>query len=646
MKEKGRGLTSSFFHKYLIIILSIKGMPVTYYYKLNEEKSYEELYSNEDVIESLGVVQVFDESKKTYIEMDPSEIISVCSNALYKIHRDYPYLYQFITKCKLMYIPVYPSQIANTMAVDNNCNMWINLSFVYNKCKMDVDRVFGILFHELFHIFFDHLLRFQKEYPAETFAAAGREVYKKANMKANLCMDYEVNASMVDDGIVTADFWEVMNGLYKSEYTGMTWEEILHKYGDQEYDEWRKRNGESLDDLESKILEAIEKASKVLLDPDADDNDKRYARKELNKTLDELLGRRKEGEETLQDVVDNLAKSKLADHGEVAMDLEEVSDDLNKSPEDMTTEELEKTLKDMDRLMDEIQENSDNIGRDFNKSAEDVHKDADEARNALKDAMKKLKEGGLTKDEKEDLIDKAKDALEDVISDSAEKERLAEKRKERDDKKEAERKEKLKKSHPLRKIIIVMKNLAELRQIDLISEETEGILKRCIDSLEPLTEKKLGDIKKADLKEIGEALNDLEDSLLPDLVALIKNETILQKTEEDMKELLEKVFDYVFDAFRKIVDKTLNDDAKAALIKTAAMKLRNIGKILKTQKKWRVGDEFKDAYIKEMKRLVEIRKEGGDEALMRELIRLDVIDPMYLDEHGVELYDKITGEEE
>lgn len=621
-------------------------MSVTYYYKLNEEKSYEELYSNEDVIEGLGVVQVFDESKKEYIEMDPSEIISVCSNALYKIHRDYPYLYQFITKCKLMYIPVYPSQIANTMAVDNNCNMWINLSFVYNKCKMDVDRVFGILFHELFHIFFDHLLRFQKEYPKETFAAAGREVYKKANMKANLCMDYEVNASMVDDGIVTADFWEVMNGLYKSEYTGMTWEEILHKYGDQEYDEWRKRNGESLDDLESKILEAIEKASKVLLDPEADDSDKRYARKELNKTLDELLGRKKEGEETLQDAIDNLAKSKLADHGEVAMDLEEVSDDLNKSPEDMTTEELEKTLKDMDRLMDEIQENSDNIGRDFNKSAEDVHKDADKARNALKDAMKKIKEGGLTKDEKEDLIDKAKDALEDVISDSAEKERLAEKRKERDDKKEAERKEKLKKSHPLRKIIIVMKNLAELRQIDLISEETEGILKRCIDSLEHLTEKKLGDIKKADLKEIGEALNDLEDSLLPDLVALIKNETILQKTEADMKELLEKVFDYVFDAFRKIVDKTINDDAKAALIKTAAIKLRNIGKILKTQKKWRVGDEFKDAYIKEMKRLVEIRKEGGDEALMRELIRLDAIDPMYLDEHGVELYDKITGEEE
>ena len=620
-------------------------MSINYLYRLNEEKSYEELYSNEDAIEKLGVVQIWDEEKRAYIEMNPSDIISVCSNALYKIHRDYSYLYQFITKCKLMYIPVFPSQITDTMAVDNNCNMWINLTFVYNRCKMDVDRVFGILFHELFHIFFDHLLRFEKEYPKETFAAAGREVYKKANMKANLCMDYEVNASMVEDGIVTADFWKVMDGLYKSEYTGMTWEEILHKHGDQEYDEWRKRNGESLDDLESKILEAIEKASKVLLDPESDEDDKRYARKELNKTLDKLLGRKKEGEETLQDAIDNLSKSKLADHGEVAMDLEDVYDDLNKSPENMTNAELEKTLRDMDKLMDEIQENSDNIGRDFNKSADDVYNDAEEARKALKDAMKKIKEGGLTKDEKEDLIDKAKDALEDVISDSAEKERLAEKRKERDEKRAAERKEKLKASHPLRKIIIVMKNLAELKKIDLISENTEGILNRCIDSLEPLTEKKLGDIKKSDLKDIGEGLNDLEDSLLPDLVALIENETILQKTEEDMKELLNKVFDYVFDAFRKIVDKTLNDDAKGALIKTAAMKLRNIGKILKTQKKWRVSDDFKDAYIKEMKRLVEIRKEGGDEALMRELIKLDVIDPMSLDEHGVELYDKITSEE-
>ena len=40
----------------------------------------------------------------------------------------------------------------------------------------------------------------------------------------------------------------------------------------------------------------------------------------------------------------------------------------------------------------------------------------------FKDAMQKINEGGLSKEEKEDLITAAKDALEDIISDENEKE--------------------------------------------------------------------------------------------------------------------------------------------------------------------------------------------------------------------------------
>ena len=38
----------------------------------------------------------------------------------------------------------------------------------------------------------------------------------------------------------------------------------------------------------------IEKAAKILLDPESDEDDKRWARKELRKTLDELLGKKAE----------------------------------------------------------------------------------------------------------------------------------------------------------------------------------------------------------------------------------------------------------------------------------------------------------------------------------------------------------------
>lgn len=611
------------------------------YVILNEASSYESLYSNEDIIEKLGEVDIYDYEKKTYVKMNASDIIKVASDALYKMQRDYSYLYQFITKCKLMYLPTFPSDITNTMAVDSNNNLWMNLTFIYNDCKMDSENVFGILFHEMFHIFFDHLLRFDKKFPKSMFASAGPGVYKRANTKANLCMDYEVNASMVDDGIVPKDFFKVMGGLYKKEYTGMTWEEILDKYGDKEYDEWLLKNGETLDSVEKQVLDAIEEAAKVLMDPESDEADKRFARKRLQEKLGKIFGKQDTGEKSLQDVFEDLTKTKLADHGEIASDLEDVADDLMRNPENMTGPELDKTLSDINKLIDDIEENSDNVAGDFNKTADEVHKDAEKARQALKDAMKKINEGGLSKEEKKELLDKAKDALEDVISDEVEKDRLKEKRAERDAKREAEKKEKLKKTHPLRKLLIVFKNLAELYDIQLISENTRDILNKCIDDIDILTEKKFGDMKKSDLKNIGDHMNELYDPLFADLVKLIENETILQKTKDDMENILDDVYKTVFNALKRIFDPGLDEDAKGSLIKAAAMKLRTIGKLLKTQKKWRVGDDFKNGYMDEMKRLMEIRKKGGDEALFKELYDKGVISPMMLDEHGMELLGKL-----
>lgn len=608
---------------------------------LNEASTYESLYSNEDIIEKLGEVDIYDYEKKAYVKMNASDIIKVASDALYKMQRDYNYLYQFITKCKLMYLPTFPSEITNTMAVDNLNNLWMNLTFIYNDCKMDSENVFGILFHEMFHIFFEHLLRFDKKFPKSMFASAGPGVYKRANTKANLCMDYEVNASMVDDDIVPTDFFKNMGGLYKKEYTGMTWEEILDKYGDKEYDEWLLKNGETLDSVEKQVLDAIEEAAKVLMDPESDEADKRFARKRLQEKLDQIFGKEDTGEKSLQDVFEDLAKTKLADHGDIASDLEDVADDLMRNPENMTGEELDKALNDINKLIDDIEENSDAVADDFNKTADDVHKDAEKARQALKDAMKKINEGGLSKEEKKELIDKAKDALEDVISDDVEKEKLKKKREERDAKREAEKKEKLKKIHPLRKLLIVFKNLAELYDIQLISEKTRDILNKCIDDTDILTEKKFGDMKKSDLKNIGDHMNELYDPILADLVKLIENETILQKTEDDMKHILDDVFETVFNALKRIFDPGLDEDAKGSLIKAAAMKLRTIGKLLKTQKKWRVGDDFKNGYMDEMKRLMEIRKEGGDEALFKELYDKGVIQPIMLDEHGMELLGKL-----
>ena len=590
------------------------------------------------MIERLGEVDIYDQDKKQYIKMKPSDIIKVVVDAQYKIQRDYPYFNLFLEKCKVMYIPTFPSEITNTMAVDEYSNLWMNLSFVYNECKMDSKRVFGILFHELFHIFMDHCVRFNEKYPEDMFQGSSMQgVRKKANMKANICMDYEVNASMVDDGIVSPDFWKRMNGLYKKEYTGKTWEELMDEVGDQEYTNWLKNNGYSLDDVELKVLEAIEKASKVLMNPNTEEEDKRFARKQLQKTLDEILGKQDRGEKTLQDTLEDLENTKLGDIGDISKRLEDVVYDLYKDPKGMSADELDKTLADMDALMDEMGENVEEISKQFGKEMGETGDDINKARQALKDAMKKINDGNISRDERQDLLDAAKDSLEDIISDELAKEKLKKKRDERDAKKAAERLERFKKHHPFRGLIILMKNFLDLREYGLVCKKTQDILEKVIDEFEPLTELNFDDMKKSMFKNLSDLLDDLRNSFFNDLVALIKNETILNKDEDYMNKLLDVAFDALYNALRKVIDKTIPIEDRNTLVKIAIQKMRLIGKCLKTQKVWRVGDDFKEAYIKEMKRLMEIYKKGGDEALFEELYNLDVVDEMYLDANGQKL---------
>ena len=612
------------------------------YHYLNES-SHAINEGNADLIERLGDLDIYDLDSKGYIKMKATKIIKVVADAQYKIQRDYPYFNLFLEKCKIMYIPTFPSNITDTMAVDDYCNLWINCSFVYNQCKMDTNRVFGILFHELFHIFLDHCVRFNEKYPAEMYGGNDMKgVREKANMKANLCMDYEVNASMVDDGIVSADFWKRMNGLYKKEYTGKTWEELMDTVGDQEYRDWLKRNGYSLDDVELKVLEAIEKAAKTLMNPDAEDEDKRFARKQLQKTLDEILGKQDRGEKTLQDTLEDLQNTKLGDIGDISQKLDDVVYDLYKDPKGMSSEELDKTLADMDALMDEMGENVDEIASQFGKNSKETGDDINNARQALKDAMKKINDGNTSGDERQDLLDAAKDALEDIISDDVAKEKLKKKREERDAKKAAERKERFKKRHPLRGLIILMQNFLDLREYNLICEKTQEVLPKIIEELEPLTELRFDEMKKSMFRNLSNYLDDLRNSFFDDLVALIKDETILNKDEAYMNKLLDMAFDTLYDSLRNILDKSIPEEDKASHIKVAIQKMRLIGKCLKTQKVWRVSDEFKEAYKAEMQRLMEIYKSGGDEALFEELYNLGVIDIFSLDDNGMKLLSDLS----
>ena len=615
---------------------------------INESAKYGH-EGNAEEIYDLGEINVIDEKTGNIVKVNTADIIKVVTDAMFYMQKKYSYLYLFLNTCKVMYIPTFPSKICDSMCVDNHNNLWINMNFVYNVCSMNKDRVFGILFHEMFHIFLEHLIRFNTMFPESAKALMSAEIWKAANKKANLAMDYEINASMVADGIVSEDFWKIMGGLYKKEYTGKTWEEIYTKYGDAEYKEWLAQNGERISEDEMKILEAIEKAAKVLKDPTATEEDKAKANKELQKTIDKILGRDRDAD--IQDALEEMKSTQLGEIGDIGEKMQDVIDDLYKSPSKMSESQYNELMEDIDQMADEMVKNASKIADTFKKSEEETLKDIENMRQTMKDSISQMRDTKMSKDEKKDIADKIKDALEDVISSDVDKKRSAEKRKERDEKRAKEKKEAFKAKHPLRKLINVFKNLMHLGEdpYDLVCKKSYDIMENIVDILDALTEVNLSEITSDDVEDLKLFLSQLKDSLFTDLKELLDNKTILHKTEDDLRRVLDGVFEVVEKAlFVHLLNSDLDDSAKTSVLKTAAEKMRIIGKILKTQKAWRASDEFKEGYREMRDELMSLFKKDK-KAVLKRLYDMGLLNPeviMSLDKRSKALYDELVKDGE
>ena len=212
---------------------------------------------------------------------------------------------------------------------------------------------------------------------------------------------------MVDDNIVAEDFWKKMGGLYKKEYTGLTWEEIYRAYGDKEYKEWLENNGTGISDDELAIIEAIEKASKVLSNPQSTEEDKARANRELQKTLNKILG--KNSESDIRDVFEQMQETNLGSFGDIKEKMQNVIDDLYKDPSQMSDEQYNELLEDIDQMAREMAKNKSQIADRFGKSEKDTFDDIKQMRKTLRESMDKLREGKLGDAEKRQVIDKIKD---------------------------------------------------------------------------------------------------------------------------------------------------------------------------------------------------------------------------------------------
>ena len=100
--------------------------------------------------------------------------------------------------------------------------------------------------------------------------------------------------------------------------------------------------------------------------------------------------------------------------------------------------------------------------------------------------------------------------------------------------------------------------------------------------------------------------------------------------------------------FIHLLNPDLDDNAKISVLKTAAEKLRIIGKILKTQKAWRASDEFKEGYREKRNELMSLFKKDK-KAVLKELYNMGLINHSNigtLDKRSKALYDELVAEGE
>ena len=600
---------------------------------------------NEDAFLELGEVEVYDNNLKSIITIKTEDFIKVVNDAMYKISSEYKFFYTYLKYSKVFYIPTYPSRMGiNTMAVDEKKNLWMNVHFIYNQCKMDKDRVFGILFHELMHNFLKHQARENALYPAEYRT-------KQHHMKSNICQDFEVNASMVEDGVVDKSFWDRMGGLYNPSYTGMRWEDILKKHGDKEYEDWLKRSGMRLDDKTKKALEAIEKALGVLGDDYATDAEKERAGETLKSAMDELYGHSdrkivdKADLKGIRRELDKLADSRLGEINDLASSIQNVSDDLITHPQKMDEHDISVTVGDIQKLRKDMRKSAEEIGETFRKNEEDVKNDVDKAMKSLIVALNTLHEGGVDIKEERKIIRRAKDDLEGIILNSIEKRRREEKRKMKVDElhekkkmekikkereikkaedkmsKAEEMKEKLKKKNPLKKFVDTFKNLRELESIGRISNRTGKTLDKVIEVLDTLSNKTISDVIESDIKSIRTMLSEPKVCFSIDLIKLTKDK-LLKMTEGEINKFLDDVFNDIDKFFGVVLDEDEPTSVKFGAMSLAVEGLRKLGKKLKVQKKIKPSAEWKEAYKSERARLIRIYKTEGKGALAAELKKM------------------------
>lgn len=597
---------------------------------------------NTETLLKMGTYPMYVDALKKIVDVDLKVIINAVNRALGEISSKYEFMYSFIKWSRPIYVlgnPLDKRVIHKSMSVDDLGNLYMNIHFIYNNLDCDSDKIFGILFHELMHIFLKHIERRRDIMSDEDLMTLSAISGNKEHTKQNICMDQEVNCNMVADGIVSANFWKEIGGMFDEKYMGKMWEEIYETDGDKLLKDYLEAGGKKLPEKYFEIIKEILKAIKILHNPKSTDKEKDMATSRIEDLLLELRGHTSKTKMTIRKRLKKLQyETKLKEIGEIGPYLKNVIDDLAVEPRNMSEEDLSKFSKDVEILEEEMFKNIDDICDLFLAKRTDLEKDIENCMESLLSGVTKInKKKDLTAEEFNDITDEIIYNIDRLQASNRKKKELDKKRSElmkekaeRMKEKMEEEREKAKNRHILKSYLNKLIDLTEIavntsdsESGERLSAESYDCCGKIIKLVETLIVKKTIEETAKEISTIGletfkNLFKELSSYIHKDLMELKKKKVLIDRDESFFDDICGRFERDNYVLFKSFTD-GLSETELISKIKIAISSIRRIGKELHRQMKVRPSEEYKKAYKEEYNRLREIYLELGEKGLRREL---------------------------
>ena len=586
---------------------------------------------NKKSILDLGKIKMYIPALDKVMDVELEPIVKSVDMALGRIGSKYSFMYTYIQNSRPMFVLTDPSLKEcehKTMSVDNLGNLWLNVHFIYNDLDCNVNKIFGILFHELMHNFLDHISRGQKILPKEErmrLYGISKDMLKTEDLKQNLCADMEVNCNMVADGVVTADFWKEMKGVFDEKYFGKQFETIYKTDGDELLKNYLKSGGVKISEEYLEALKAILEALRVFHDPDATKREKDIAATKLRDIIENLFGETKT-KMTIRKSLKKLQKLNLKEIGEIGPYLKKVIDDLEVSPVNMTEDDLNTFINDVNILKEEMKNCASEIGDMFNLDIDEFLKDNEECWTILSDGVSRLsKEKELLYEERDEITEKIIFLINKLISNNLMKDKLKEEFEKKMREIEEKRKKKIEKEiekkekrHILYNYLLRVEDMSAIYYHKRLDKESFKLCNEYADIIKPLLRKDIHDINEDDLSLAYEVIKGLKKSFYENLKTLKEKGILFDRDDSFFVDLVDRFYNDT----KHMLDFLIGDHIETeivSVVKTALSSLRRIGREFHRQAKVRPSEEYKEAFDTEWKRLVKIFNELGEKGIRREL---------------------------